>query len=70
MKVRGFVVKMCLVAEIPGKRNKFAKYWYAILVLIDCIAYVVQMLHFVRVVSHSGTTEHVARLLNILEVGG
>jgi hypothetical protein len=70
MKIRGFVVKMCLVAEAPDKRNQFAKYWYTVYVLIDCVAYVVQMLQFVRVATPSGTTEHVTRLLNILEVGG
>jgi hypothetical protein len=68
MKVRGVPVKMCLVAEAPGKRNQFAKYWYTVLVFIDCIACVVQKLQFVRVASPSGTAEHVARLLNILEV--
>jgi hypothetical protein len=26
MKVRGSAVKMCLVAEAPGKRNQFTKY--------------------------------------------
>jgi hypothetical protein len=33
MRVRGFAVKMCLVAEAPSKRNQFTKYWYTVLVL-------------------------------------
>jgi hypothetical protein len=70
MQLRGCAVKMCLVAEAPGKLNQFTKYWYIALVFIDCIFYVVLMLRFVRVTLPSGTADHVARLLNIREVGG
>jgi len=65
MKLRECAVKMCLVAEAPGKPNQFTKYWYLALVFIDCIFYVVLMLQFVRVASPSGTADHVACLLNI-----
>ena len=44
MNVRGFAVKMCLVAEARGKRNQLTKYWYTVLVFIDCVFYVVLML--------------------------
>ena len=70
MRVRGFAVKMCLVAEAPSKRNQFTKYWYTVLVLIDCIFYVVFMFQFVSIASPIGTAEHVVRLLNIGEAGG
>ena len=70
MNVRGFAVKMCLVAEAFGKRNQFTKYWHTVLVFIDCIFYVVLMLQFVRLASPSGIADHVARLLNIREVEG